>query len=225
MRHKHLLCASDTCCRRHQLWYCFCKILEQILSEYLCKAREGCQYTVPCPLPLGIFLCIIHPLSYSTCQITPITCPPITHDLCPIAYHLYCLHAVRATSCDEGIAMYIDIGHACNLHYVDRSSHSYIWRTSRLCACSVLAVQTGPTIHICQRGLLQRRCCGDLAAVQLSAHKVAIESMHGSNTLQVASGLQIRGQQVWCQLQDLMSCHSLYSKGSSESGLACLRPP
>ncbi|DBA86980.1 TPA: hypothetical protein ACH3X2_000362 [Trebouxia sp. C0005] len=58
---------------------------------------------------------------------------------------------------------------------------------------SVLAVQSGTTIHICQRGLLQRRCCGLLAAVQLSAHEVAIESMQGSNTLQVASGLQIRG--------------------------------
>lgn len=61
-------------------------------------------------------------------------------------------------------------------------------------ACSVVAVRTGSTLHICQRGLLQRRSCGPLAAVQLSGHEVAIESLHGSNTLQVASELQTRGQ-------------------------------
>ena len=63
-----------------------------------------------------------------------------------------------------------------------------------MCTCSVSAVQTGSTFHICQRGLLQRRACGSLAAVQLSAHEVAVESLHGSNTLKLSSELQITGQ-------------------------------
>ena len=185
----------------------FLQNFDQIRSRSLCKACEGCRYTLPCLLSLGIFLCIIHPIFCRTCQLSPFTCPPITHDLCPIAYHPYCPTTARATSYAEGSTMYIVIGYACNPHYFDTSSQGYFWSMSRVCACSVLAVQTGTTIHICQRGLLQRRCCGALAAVQLSAHGVAIESMQGSNTLRVASGLQIRGQHTWCQLQDLMSCH------------------
>ena len=81
--------------------------------------------------------------------------------------------------------------------------------------CSVVAVRTGSTLHICQRGLLQRRSCGPLAAVQLSGHEVAIESMHGSNTLQVASELQVRGQlsclvftlSCYVSLCHAMECH------------------
>ena len=89
----------------------------------------------------------------------------------------------------------------------------------------MLAVQSGMTIHICQRGLLQRRCCGALAAVQLSAHEVAIESMQGSNTLQVASGLQIRGQHtlVPASKPDVMSLEKKRERKTTPFGVTFMR--
>lgn len=68
-----------------------------------------------------------------------------------------------------------------------------VCRRGFLCLRSLLAVQTGTTLHICQRGVLQRRICGSLAAAQLSSHEVAVESLSGAATIKIKANLQIRG--------------------------------
>ena len=60
-------------------------------------------------------------------------------------------------------------------------------------SCSLLAVQTGTTLHICQQGVLQRRACATLVAAQLSSHIVAVESISGTTTIRLNANLQIRG--------------------------------
>lgn len=62
--------------------------------------------------------------------------------------------------------------------------------------CRILAVRTGAVLYICQRGHLQRKAHGALSAVQVSAHEVAVESLHGSDPVRLHSDLQIRGQEV-----------------------------
>ena len=88
-------------------------------------------------------------------------------------------------------------------------------RCGLVCLRSLLAVQTGTTLHICQRGVLQRRTCGSLAAAQLSSHEVAVESLSGAATIKIKANLQIRGCRpsavisLWCLVCKKLCLHEL----------------
>lgn len=91
----------------------------------------------------------------------------------------------------------VDIGNRFHTH-ICREPHlsevpDVAARCRLVCLRSLLAVQTGKTLHICQRGVLQRRTCGSLAAAQLSSHDVAVESISGAATINIKANLQVRG--------------------------------
>ena len=91
----------------------------------------------------------------------------------------------------------LDIGNRFHMHICRRAHLPKIpnvaVRRGLVCLRSLLAVQTGKTLHICQRGVLQRRTCGSLAAAQLSSHEVAVESISGAATITIKANLQVRG--------------------------------
>jgi len=45
--YKHLLCASDTCCRRHQLWDRFCKTLIKFVHDLYAKLVKDVSTLCP----------------------------------------------------------------------------------------------------------------------------------------------------------------------------------
>lgn len=59
--------------------------------------------------------------------------------------------------------------------------------------CSLLAVQSDIGVHICQRGLLQRQTRAGIAAVQLAAHNLAVQSLQGTRPVHLTTQLPIKG--------------------------------